>query len=113
MKHKVLLAAVFLLLAALTAGTAWADGGCKHAKTAALATPATAVAATASLDLAGLGTAQPVWLTVNGTCCGDCQNAYDDCLASCPPVGSGGHVICVATCRSNYRYCTASCGGCP
>ncbi len=46
MKYKSLPAAAFVLLAILTTASAWADGGCRTARTATFATPNTMVSAT-------------------------------------------------------------------
>ncbi len=108
MKHKVLLAAAFVLLTVLVPVAARADGGCLPARAAALSTPAVTLAARAGLDLQGLETAKPVWLTVSD-CCTKCNWDYNDCLLACPPMGSGNHFSCIAACRTGFNNCGRSC----
>jgi hypothetical protein len=98
MKPKLPATAAFVLLTALTAGSAWAEEGRPSAATSPKSAAA-APAAAPSLALADvLGTPAPVWLT-------DCCFDYQACLAACPPVGQHGHVACVGACNSAYRGC--------
>jgi hypothetical protein len=113
MKHKILPAAAFVLLAILTTASAWADGGCRTARTATFATSQTRVSATtggAASPESPFVVDGPVWLTSG--CCAQCLSAENDCLAACPPPGAGGHVICVSRCYGAYGTCSGSCGGC-